>query len=159
MILVPKIYLLICCPIFDAFLSLFNRADWRSGEMWVGLVISCSGYAANVATTIFVPERSDIISAVSSFTVGVLGNLYSKLFKRSAFPVTVTGILLSVPSGISAAGGIAMSNPSPDNDESFSRGLVIGLRMMQVSIGIVIGIFLSSILVCEFKNLIFLNNH
>ncbi|TIB70955.1 DUF1212-domain-containing protein [Wallemia mellicola] len=143
----PKIYLLICAPAFATLLSMYNRADWRSKEMWIGVLISCSGYASNVATTMFTPDRSDIISSVSSFTVGFLGNAYSKMFKKSAFPVTVTGILLSVPSGISAAGGIAMSNPSPDNETSFSRGLVIGLRMFQTAVGIVVGLFLSTIFV------------
>ncbi|TIA72700.1 hypothetical protein E3P91_01854 [Wallemia ichthyophaga] len=143
----PKIYLLVCAPVFAAFLSMYNKADWRKSEMWIGVIISCSGYASNVATTMFAPNRSDIISSVSSFTVGFLGNCYSRLFKRSAFPVTVTGILLCVPNGISAAGGIAMSNPSPDNESSFSRGLVIGLRMFQVAVGIVVGLFLSTIFV------------
>jgi hypothetical protein len=35
------------------------------------------------------PERSDISSAVQAFTVGILGNMYSRIARGSAFPSMV----------------------------------------------------------------------
>ena len=82
-------------------------------------------------------DRSDVVSFIGSFVIGVLGNLYSRVFQGTAFTAMVTGVLFLVPSGVSAAGGLAMSYNS--GGDSYSNGLTIGFRMVQVAIGITVG--------------------
>ena len=48
----------------------------------------------------------------------------------------VPGVLFLVPSGIAAAGGLAMTEQA--SGEKYSQGLVIGFRMVQVAIGITV---------------------
>mgnify|MGYP007026584542 CR=1 FL=1 len=43
------------------------------------------------------PNRADISSAIGSFAVGFLGNLYGKFTRGSPFVVMVPGSVLSLP--------------------------------------------------------------
>ncbi|CAD6588415.1 MAG: hypothetical protein CYPHOPRED_004382, partial [Cyphobasidiales sp. Tagirdzhanova-0007] len=94
-------------------------------------------------------NHSDIVSFIGSFVIGILGNLYSRLFRGTGFVVMVTGVLFLVPSGIAAAGGLAMTETGNSGD-SYSNGLIIGFRMVQVAIGITVGLFFSSFVVYSF---------
>ena len=49
----------------------------------------------------------------------------------------VPGVLFLVPSGIAAAGGLAMTKTKQHGD-SYSQGLIIIFRMVQVAIGITV---------------------
>jgi uncharacterized membrane protein YjjB (DUF3815 family) len=55
-------------------------------------------------------------------TVSLLGNLYSRLGKGSAFPSMVVGILLLVPNGIAAAGGLSAGSASTSSGSSSEDG-------------------------------------
>lgn len=100
-------------------------------------------------------DHSDIVSFIGAFVVGILGNLYSRVFRGTGFVVMVPGVLFLVPvsshhehmmtsfwcsscinlqSGIAAAGGLAMTQVKGRGD-SYSNGLIIGFRMVQVAIG------------------------
>ena len=74
------------------------------------VIIACAGWASNHFSARVFINRSDMTSAIGSFVVGTLGNLYGKLSKGSSFPVTVVGILFQLPSGLSN-GGIFKSVP------------------------------------------------
>lgn len=54
-----------------------------------------------------------------------------------------------MPSGIAAAGGLAGNYDAAEGDE-YQSGLQIGLRMIQVGIGITVGLFTSGLLVYSF---------
>lgn len=46
------------------------------------------------------PGRTDIVSAVGAFVIGLLGNVYSRLVGGTAFTSMVTGVLFLVPVSI-----------------------------------------------------------
>lgn len=94
-------------------------------------------------------SRSDVVSAIGAFVVGILGNLYSRIFGGTAFTSMVTGVLFLVPSGIAAAGGLAQNYNEQEGDQ-YLNGLEIGLRMVQVAIGITVGLFSSALVVYSF---------
>jgi uncharacterized membrane protein YjjB (DUF3815 family) len=100
----------------------------------------------------------------------LLGNLYSRVFKGTAFTAMVTGVLFLVPAGIAAVGGLA-SNYKASGGDQYSSGLDIGLKMVQgmtfpvydlpsqkliglftlaVGIGITVGLFMSGLIVYSF---------
>lgn len=58
-------------------------------------------------------------------------------------------LLIFIQSGIAAAGGLAENYRGQDGDE-YSTGLAIGLRMVQVAIGITVGLFGSGLIVYSF---------
>jgi uncharacterized membrane protein YjjB (DUF3815 family) len=110
------------------------------------IIIASAGYAVNYWISKVVTSRPDVVSAISMFAVGVLGQLWSRIGRGSAFTSMVSGVLLVVPSGIAAAGGLAMSTSSSTSGyDSVSQGFLIGLRMMVVAIGLVVGLFMSTL--------------
>lgn len=68
------------------------------------VLISCAGWSSNHYSALAFPNRSDLTSAIGSFVVGTLGNVYGRLSNGNSFPVTVPGILFQLPSGLSNGG-------------------------------------------------------
>ncbi|PLW04473.1 hypothetical protein PCANC_28410 [Puccinia coronata f. sp. avenae] len=136
-------------PMFSFFLSLWNLQPIWTKQMPVMVVIACIGWVCNFFANRFIFDRSDVVSFLGAFVIGLLGNMYSRIFKGTAFTSMVTGVLFLVPSGIAAAGGLAMTYRNNSGD-SYSNGLIIGFRMVQVAIGITVGLFFSSFVVYSF---------
>lgn len=100
-------WMILLVPAFSAVLSLWNLQPIRNRNFPVMVIISCVGYTANyfanlcayrddaqrvlrrsayadlARTDIF--NRSDVVSFIGAFTIGVLGNLYSRIFRGTAF--------------------------------------------------------------------------
>lgn len=127
-------------PLFSILSSLANLQPWRSRQLPVMVVISCASYASNKVANHYIFNRSDIVSAIGAFTVGLLGNVYSRKMGGTAFTSMVTGVLFLVPSGLSQAGGITADG----------SGVDIGSAMIAVTIGITVGLFMSQALVYMF---------
>ena len=87
----------ITVPLFSTLSSLSNLQPWRELDLVVMVVISCVSFAANKAANHFIFNRSDVVSAIGAFAVGLLGNIYSRMFGGTAFTVMVTGVLFLVP--------------------------------------------------------------
>ncbi|KAJ3716306.1 hypothetical protein DFJ43DRAFT_1100995 [Lentinula guzmanii] len=127
-------------PTFSLLSSLANLQPFRSKQLPVMVVISCASYASNKIANHYIFNRSDVVSAIGAFTVGVLGNAYSRKMGGTAFTSMVTGVLFLVPSGLSQAGGITANG----------NGIDIGGAMIAVTIGITVGLFMSQALVYMF---------
>ncbi|KAJ7904657.1 DUF1212-domain-containing protein [Mycena olivaceomarginata] len=104
------------------------------------VVISCCAYTTNKIANYYIFNRSDVVSAIGAFTIGLLGNMYSRKMGGTAFTSMVTGVLFLVPSGLSQAGGITANG----------NGIDIGGAMIAVTIGITVGLFMSQALVYMF---------
>jgi uncharacterized membrane protein YjjB (DUF3815 family) len=87
----------ITVPLFSTLSSLSNLQPWRELDLTVMVIISCVSFAANKAANHFIFNRSDVVSAIGAFAVGLLGNVYSRMFSGTAFTVMVTGVLFLVP--------------------------------------------------------------
>ncbi|KZT12765.1 DUF1212-domain-containing protein [Laetiporus sulphureus 93-53] len=127
-------------PLFSLLSSMANLQPLWSWQMLVMVVISCASYATNKLADHFIFDRSDVVSAIGAFVVGILGNIYSRRFGGTAFTAMVTGVLFLVPSGLSQAGGITAQG----------SGIDIGSAMIAVTIGITVGLFTSQALVYMF---------
>ncbi|KAJ7765013.1 hypothetical protein DFH07DRAFT_867174 [Mycena maculata] len=130
----------IIVPLFSLLSSLANLQPFRSKQLPVMVVISCCSYASNKVANHYIFDRSDVVSAIGAFTVGLLGNVYSRKMGGTAFTSMVTGVLFLVPSGLSQAGGITANG----------NGIDIGGAMIAVTIGITVGLFMSQALVYMF---------
>ncbi|EMD40684.1 hypothetical protein CERSUDRAFT_44225 [Gelatoporia subvermispora B] len=130
----------IIVPIFSVLSSLANLQPFWTWELVVMVVVSCVSYAANKVANHFIFNRSDVVSAIGAFAVGLLGNIYSRRMGGTAFTSMVTGVLFLVPSGLSQAGGITAQG----------NGIDIGGAMIAVTIGITVGLFMSQAIVYTF---------
>ena len=84
-------------PLFSTLSSLANQQPLRSKQLPVMVVISCCSYASNKIANHYIFNRSDVVSAIGAFTVGLLGNVYSRRMGGTAFTSMVTGVLFLVP--------------------------------------------------------------
>ncbi|KAH8922489.1 DUF1212-domain-containing protein [Atractiella rhizophila] len=141
-------WLFLMVPVVSLTMSLSNGQPWKSRELPVQVFISCTGFTLNRIANAYIFNHSDVVSFLGAFAIGVMGNFYSRVFKGTALTSMATGVLFLVPSGIAAAGGLAMTNVQ--GGDSYSNGLVIGFRMVQVAIGITVGLFFSSFVVYSF---------
>lgn len=87
----------IIVPLFSFLSSLANLQPLKSKQLPVMVVISCCSYASNKIANHYIFNRSDIVSAIGAFTVGILGNIYSRRMGGTAFTSMVTGVLFLVP--------------------------------------------------------------
>ncbi|KAK7695428.1 hypothetical protein QCA50_000064 [Cerrena zonata] len=127
-------------PTFATISSLSNLQPLKSVEIIVMVVIASIAYVANKVADYFIFERSDVVSSIGAFVIGMLGNIYSRKMGGTAFTSMVTGVLFLVPSGLSESGGITARG----------NGIEIGYAMISVTIGITVGLFMSQTLVYTF---------
>lgn len=108
-------------------------------------------------TLVLAARNPQIANCVGAFVVGILGNLYSRVFKGMAFTAMLPGILLQVPSGLSSRGsilaGIQIANDLVNNTvrpvelQYDSAAYAMGISMVQIAIGITVGLFMSALVV------------
>ncbi|KAI9454482.1 hypothetical protein BJY52DRAFT_725267 [Lactarius psammicola] len=135
-------------PMFSLFLSLRNQAPWYRKELAVLVAISCVGWVTNHFVGTRFPGQSDITAAVGAFAVGVVANIYGRIFNGNAFVVMITGILFQLPSGLGNGGLLHFaSQQASGNSASYLSGFQVALQLVSVSIGLTVGLGISLVLV------------
>nr|UJH94599.1 Prm10 [Starmerella bombicola] len=143
-------------PAATLFMALVNQAGYR--QLPVMVIIGSAGYAvqyfvaANVKATAFT-------SAIGAFTMGVIGNLYSRVGHGLAFAAMLPGIFVLVPSGVAAQGSLvagvkvateivnSSKSSSSSTDTSSQTISQLGNSMTQVAVGIAVGLFAATLVV------------
>ncbi|CAB16729.1 hypothetical protein POMI540_2377 [Schizosaccharomyces pombe] len=145
-------------PLFTLCLLIVNQA--RPSQWPVSIFISCAGYVVNYFTAKHFGSNP-IANAIGSFAIGCLGNIYSRLGRGVAFAAVLPAIFVQVPSGLAAQGGISsgievatsLTNNTYNTSSSSTldvNSLKFGLVMVQIAIGISVGLFASALVVYPF---------
>ncbi|KAL4736982.1 hypothetical protein BDV11DRAFT_192765 [Aspergillus similis] len=148
-------------PLFVIFVAIINQAKWK--QLPVMILIALSGYITNYFSTTKLGSNSEVANTVGAFTIGLLGNLYSRLWRGHAAAAILPAIFVLVPSGLASSGsliaglnyadsvrdGIASGNTSniASQDTSIAS---LGFGMVQIAIGITVGLFVSALVVYPF---------
>ncbi|PYH86141.1 DUF1212-domain-containing protein [Aspergillus uvarum CBS 121591] len=148
-------------PIYVIFLAIINQGKWK--QVPVMIVIATCGYVTNYFSTLKLGSSSEVANTVGAFTIGLLGNLYSRLWHGHAATAILPGIFVLVPSGLASSGSLlsgieyadevrenlknGTSASSTTSDASISS---LGFGMIQVAIGITVGLFVSALIVYPF---------
>lgn len=149
-------------PIFAAFLAVINQAKWK--QMPVMILIALCGYITNYFSTKKLGSNSEVANTVGAFTIGVLGNLYSRVWHGHAATAILPGIFVLVPSGLASSGSLIAGlkyadqvrqnlHTSGDSNISSTQDLSLaslGFGMIQVAIGITVGLFIAALIVYPF---------
>jgi uncharacterized membrane protein YjjB (DUF3815 family) len=125
------------------------------------IIIAFAGYIVNFFSAKRFSTNAQISQTLGAFTVGVMANLYSRVGHGLAAAALLPAIFVQVPSGLAASGslisGIDSANSLTTNTttSSTTSGLdttlfSVGFSMIQVSIGITVGLFLSALVVYPF---------
>lgn len=145
------------------FLVVINQGKWK--QMPVMMIIAVAGYVVNYFSNQKLNSNPELANTLGAFTVGVLGNLYSRLWHGHAASAILPAIFVLVPSGLASAGSLVSgvqsaaeirsnltgnynetSSPVPANSAS-SSVYDMGYGMIQVAIGITVGLFLAAVVI------------
>ncbi|KAF3907704.1 hypothetical protein AA313_de0207806 [Arthrobotrys entomopaga] len=99
-----KEYRFFYVPMYTFFVLLANQARWKQAPAM--LVISLVGYTVNFFSADRFPHTPQVANGLAALTIGVLGNLYSRVVHQAAFTAMVPAILLQVQSGIASSGSL-----------------------------------------------------
>ncbi|TVY83575.1 Uncharacterized UPF0442 protein [Lachnellula suecica] len=168
-------YKWIFVPLFALSLCIINQAKWKQIPMM--LIIAFAGYVVNFFSAKKFPSSAQISNTLGALAVGVLGNLYSRVRHGVAAAALLPAIFVQVPSGLAASGSLLAGISSADlitNTTTYSNGTSklsnatntvstssssgsfndvvfnVGYSMIQIAIGITVGLFLSALIVYPF---------
>ncbi|KAI2632243.1 DUF1212-domain-containing protein [Hypoxylon sp. NC1633] len=161
---IPTYYRFFFVPLFTICLAFVNQAKWK--QMPVMVVIAFAGYLVNFFSSPKFAASPQIANTLGALTVGVLANLYSRLRHGVAAAALLPAIFVQVPSGLAATGSL-LSGLSTANELTNSTGVINGTStvtidnnqpldtivfnvaasMIQIAIGITVGLFLSALIV------------
>lgn len=145
-------------PAATLFMAVVNQAGPR--QLPIMVIIGSAGYAVQFFVQQHVGDAASFTSAIGAFTMGVIGNLYSRVGHGLAFAAMLPGIFVLVPSGIAAqdsfvaglrsASQITNGNHSEtqkQNQQTADSISELGNSMTQVAVGIVVGLFAATLVV------------
>lgn len=156
-------------PLFTMGIALTNQASWSQLPMMS--FISGAGYVVSYFSSKHFKEVTELNATLGCFIIGLVSNIYSRLLKsfnkyfttRGTFmtvSLMLPGIFVQVPSGIASQGSVftgintanslVHSNSSEAASTSNTNSLSFGMVMIQVALGISVGLYLSTILVYPF---------
>ncbi|KAJ5138918.1 uncharacterized protein N7515_003766 [Penicillium bovifimosum] len=140
--------------LFCLFAALINQS--KPKQLPVTIVMGVCGYVTNYFSTKKL-GANQVANTVGAFTIGLLANLYSRLWHGHAAAAIIPGIFTLVPSGLASSGSIisgleyaqavATGNVSNAGATSNSSLTSLGYGMIQTAIGISVGLFISALIV------------
>lgn len=141
--------------LFCLFAALLNQAKFK--QLPATVFLGVCGYVTNYFSTKKLGSNQ-VANTVGAFTIGLLANLYSRIWHGHAAATIIPGIFTLVPSGLASSGsiisglqyaeevanGTASSTTSSSNESSL---LSLGYGMIQTAIGISVGLFVAALIV------------
>lgn len=160
-------YRFLFVPMFTIGIALTNQASWSQLPMMC--IISGCGYVVSYFASTHFKEVTELNATLGCFIIGLVSNIYSRSIKtinhylklRGSFmtvALMLPAIFVQVPSGIASQGsvftGITAANNIVHSDNqteaSQTNSLSFGMVMIQVALGISVGLYLSTIIVYPF---------
>jgi uncharacterized membrane protein YjjP (DUF1212 family) len=157
-------YRFIFVLLFAVCLAYINQAKWKQMPMMV--LIAMAGYTVNFFSSARLPASAQISNTLGALAVGALANLYSRISHGVAAAAMLPAIFVQVPSGLAASGSLLTGlntadqltnstnrgNSGPALNQEQLNGMVfnVGASMIQIAIGITVGLFLSALLIYPF---------
>lgn len=168
-------YTFLFVPPFTLCLIIINQGKWKQTP--VMLVIAFAGFIVNHFSARRFVGNAQIANTLGALTIGVLGNFYSRLRHGLAAAALLPAIFVQVPSGLAAGGSLVsgvtsanqitnqtilvngtrvpsnatgtttVSNATSSVTDINSMVFNVGYSMIQVAIGITVGLFLSALVV------------
>ncbi len=145
-------------PLFVVFVAIINQAKWK--QLPAMIFIALSGYITNYFSTTKLGPNSEVANTVGAFTIGLLGNLYSRVWRGHAAAAILPAIFVLVPSGLASSGSLIaglnyadsvranLKNGTTENIASQDTSIAsLGFGMVQIAIGITVGLFVSALVV------------
>ncbi|KAJ4854947.1 putative threonine/serine exporter domain-containing protein [Trichoderma breve] len=125
-------------PGFTLCLCIINQAQWKQTPVMT--IMSLAGFCVNSYSSQYFESNSQISNMLGALTIGILANLYSRLGRHVlAAAAMLPAIFVQVPSGLAASGSL--------NSQIDGTAFTVLLSVIQVAIGISVGLFMSALIV------------
>ena len=164
----PVWFEFIFVPPFTLCLIVINHGRYK--QMPIMLVIAFAGYIVNHFSAKRFSSNAQIANTLGALAIGVIGNLYSRLRHGLAAAALLPAIFVQVPSGLAAGGSLIsgltsanqLTNQTVNGTTTISNAtststvnvnsdvLNVAYSMIQIAIGITVGLFLSALVVYPF---------
>lgn len=143
--------------------------------MPIMLVIAFAGYIVNHFSANRFSSNAQIANTLGALAIGVIGNLYSRLRHGLAAAALLPAIFVQVPSGLAAGGSLisgltsanqltnqtvngtatngttTISNATDTSSINVNSDVLnVAYSMIQIAIGITVGLFMSALVVYPF---------
>lgn len=151
----PKHWNFLFIPLYAFFSTIMVQAKWK--QMPAMIVIATAGYAVNFWSSQKFSASAPIAYTFGAFTIGVLANLYSRLRHGVAAAALLPAVYCQVPGSLASSGAVTSAiciSKSLANDVGSevcdaSNNLVfsVAASMIQIAIGITVGLFLSALII------------
>lgn len=145
-------------PPFALCLLIISQSHWKQAPAMVA--IAMASYVVNFFSSQRFSSQPQVSNSMGAFTIGVLGNLYSRVGHGLAFAAMLPAIFVQVPSGLAAQGSLlsgiqnadSLINNTTHPQPSLYNSVVIdiGFSVVQVAIGISVGLFAAALVVYPF---------
>lgn len=146
-------------PAFVIGNSMLNQARWS--QLPVMVTIACIGYVVTYFAGKHFESSTEFTAALASFVIGVLGNVYARVWKGLAVSAMLPAIFCQVPSGVASQNSLLSGLQSANKivkgntttiitDNDLTKSMSFGITMIEVSIGISVGLFASTLFVYPF---------
>ena len=160
-------------PPFTLCLIVINQGRYK--QMPVMLGVAFAGYLVNHFSANRFSSNAQIANALGALTIGVIGNLYSRLYHGFAAAALLPAIFVQVPSGLAAGGSLIsglssanqLTNQTVNGTATNGTALIangtltssvsvnsdvlnVAYSMIQIAIGITVGLFMSALFVYPF---------
>ncbi|KAG0227129.1 hypothetical protein BGW42_003145 [Actinomortierella wolfii] len=126
-------------PLFAISLNIWLKAHPRQWPL--ACVLSIIGYAVSWSTATFGGAKSEVSSALASFAIGFVGNMYQRLTHQLTFQAVVCAVFFLVPGSLGLKGSMALFT------EDMVGGANFALEMVTTAIAISVGLFCASLVV------------
>ncbi|RCK65408.1 Pheromone-regulated membrane protein 10 [Candida viswanathii] len=104
-------------PLYASLLGLLNQARWT--ELPVMVIIAGVGYIGTYFAGKHFSQVTEFTACIGAFIIGILGNMYSRMWKGMAVSAMLPAIFVQVPSGIARR---SPRNPTPTPTTGTSTG-------------------------------------
>ncbi|KAI1754136.1 hypothetical protein F4782DRAFT_493383 [Xylaria castorea] len=145
-------------PLYIFFITFTVQAKWT--QMPVMIIIAQAGYTVNFFASQRFAASPSIAYTFGAFAVGVLANLYSRIRHGVAAAVLLPAVYVQVPGSLASTGAITsglviasnLTNPigtgsDADNTQLNASIFNVAASMIQISIGITVGLLISALVV------------
>ncbi|KAJ4400684.1 hypothetical protein N0V91_008522 [Didymella pomorum] len=144
-------------PLYVFFVTFTVQAKYK--QMPAMILIATAGYTVNFFANMKFSSSAPIAYTFGAFTVGVLANMYSRVRHGVAAAVLLPAVYVQVPGSLASSGAIesaletasALIKGAADADTTTDglNSIVfnVAASMIQIAIGITVGLFMAALLV------------
>ncbi|KAI7824782.1 hypothetical protein BC939DRAFT_396390, partial [Gamsiella multidivaricata] len=126
-------------PVFAIALNIYLKAHPRQ---WVlATILSILGYMVSYSTSTWAGARTEVSSALASFSIGFCGNIYQRVTHQLTFQAVVCAVFFLVPGSLGLKGAMALFT------DDMAGGVNFALQMVITAIAISVGLFASALVV------------